>query len=230
MANRSMACDSAEILSNQTLYVCRASRARRVGLFTASTSAHGTAVSLVLFIHYLSLHNHGGVLPGRAVSLIWQGTTVVVTMHHDRARGEAAAPHERYGRRDCRSIKAVDESQTKRIGEESLSGSGRAAPSTGFGPTVCLLSSLRTSDSASTSTATTVRAITHLSFHDEPTPQTLGFFFFHVDVSRLPCPYQPFSTKRVTSDIVGPARLVTFTAQDKKKTSLQQQRSIFLCP
>lgn len=62
-----------------------------------------------------------------------------------------------------------------------------------------------------------------LPFH-KPNLSNFGIIFSTVDVSHVPCPYQPFSTKRT---FAGQPGLVTFTAQGKKKA--QQQRSN-LCP
>jgi len=109
--------------------------------------------------------------------------------------------------------------KAKRIGEESLSGSGRAAPSRADG--VPFVNERATA--STTQQQQTVRAITHLSFHDKSTPQTWDFFST-VDVSHVPCPCQKlFSTKRITSDIYRPSQAGDLHSPRQKMSSSNDQ-------
>ena len=179
----------------------------------------------------LLLHNHGGVSP----SGVPHSADHYSTATHDGAKGKAAAPHQRYDRRDCRkrSIIPLIASRlwmkAKRIREGAPSGGGRTAPSTGWADGVYPHGLVRTNgrQPASTSTAT---VITHLSFHDNITPSgKLGIFFSTVDVSHFCCPYQPFSTKRVTSECdICRASQTGNLHSPRQKQHQQQQRSILL--
>jgi len=158
------------------------------------------SLSLGLFCYYIIT----GEFP-RAVSLI-RSADHYSTATHDGAKGKAAAPLQRYDRRACRKRPIIPliasmlwmKAKAKRIREghrPEVAARRRARD----GPTVVrkyLLCQRVTSTSTSTATV-----ITHLSFHNNITPSgKLGFFFTAVDVSHFSCPYQPFSTKRVTSE------------------------------